>query len=106
SFASSVTPQYIWRLKYSQSGAFLYAAGDGGSVRRYRQYPGQELRSLGDLYKHRGDVIDMDISPFDECKFGTGILGPTILSLTPKISPTPFRSCHRFKGQDRRPALP
>ena len=61
-------PTFIWRLKYSRSGAFLYAAGDGGSVRRYRQLPGQELRNLGDLFKHRGDVLDMDISPYDECK--------------------------------------
>ncbi|KAH9403819.1 hypothetical protein TYRP_015011 [Tyrophagus putrescentiae] len=59
-------PTFIWRLKYSRSGAFLYAAGDGGSVRRYRQLPGQELRNLGDLFKHRGDVLDMDISPYDE----------------------------------------
>lgn len=70
--------QQIWRLRYSKSGALLFATGDGGSVRRYRQCPGQELKCLGDLYKHKGDVVDMDISPYDECKSPNRDRGPSL----------------------------
>lgn len=59
-------PQQIWRLRYSSNGAILYACGDGGAIRRYRQYPEQQLTCLGEVFRHRGDVLDLDISPFDD----------------------------------------
>ena len=58
--------QQIWKLRYSSNGSILYAAGDGGVIRRYRRYPNFH-KCLGELFRHRGDVQDMDISPYDEC---------------------------------------
>lgn len=66
--SNSDQPQQIWRLKYSSNGAFLYAAGEGGAVRYYRRYPNSVLKQLGEVFRHRGDILDMDISPYDECK--------------------------------------
>jgi hypothetical protein len=60
--------QAIWKLKYSSNGSTLYCAGDGGVIRRYRRYPNHHA-NLGELFRHKGDVQDMDISPYDECKF-------------------------------------
>ncbi|XP_054165732.1 uncharacterized protein LOC128963253 [Oppia nitens] len=57
--------QQIWKLRYSSNGSLLYAAGDGGVIRRYRRYPNYH-KCLGELFRHKGDVQDMDISPYDE----------------------------------------
>ncbi|UXI20871.1 hypothetical protein NH340_JMT06814 [Sarcoptes scabiei] len=56
----------IWRLRFSSNGAHLYAAGEGGFVRVYRRFPKAEIQFVGELFRHRGDVLDMDISAFDE----------------------------------------
>ncbi|XP_064632737.1 uncharacterized protein LOC135491033 [Lineus longissimus] len=55
----------IWKLRYTSNGSLLYSACDGGVIRRYRRWPDHH-EYLGDLFKHKGDVEDMDISPFDE----------------------------------------
>src|SRR5699024_4786805 len=94
-------PAQIWRLRYSRNGALLYAAGDGGAVRRYRQYPGQQLKCLGELFWHRGDVVDMDISPFDECKLIVLLFYSRFNSFTDPLS-LPYRSRDRFQGQNSR----
>lgn len=39
---------------------------DGGVVRRYRRYPDHH-EYLGEVYRHKGDIQDLDISPYDEC---------------------------------------
>ena len=66
-------PQQINRLRFSSNGAHLYAAGEGGFVRQYRRYPNLNVHCLGEVYRHRGDILDMDISPYDECKFSNFI---------------------------------
>lgn len=84
-------PQQIWRLKYSNNGAFLYAAGEGGAVRYYRRYPNSALKRLGEIFSHRSDVLDMDISPYDECNHFFKIFpNLTINSIC--------RYCHCIKG--------
>lgn len=55
----------IWKLRYTSNGSLLYAACDRGAVWRYRRYPDHH-ESLGEVYNHRGDIQDMDISPYDE----------------------------------------
>ncbi len=65
--SSDFGSQQIWKLRYSSNGSILYAAGDGGVIRRYRRYPNYH-KCLGELFRHKGDVQDMDISPYDECK--------------------------------------
>lgn len=57
----------ICRMRFSRNGAHLYVTGEGGFVRAYRRYPNLVLSCLGELYHHRGDVLDMDISLYDEC---------------------------------------
>jgi hypothetical protein len=64
--SSDFSSQQIWKLRYSSNGSILYAAGDGGVIRRYRRYPNYH-KCLGELFRHKGDVQDMDISPYDEC---------------------------------------
>ena len=66
-------PKMFWKLKYSSNGSLLYTAGDGGVVRRYRRYP-HHHHCLGELFRHKGDVQDMDISPYDECMFNNSSL--------------------------------
>lgn len=33
---------------------------------RYRRYPDHH-KYLGEVYSHKGDIQDMDLSPYDEC---------------------------------------
>lgn len=47
-------------------GSVLYTACDQGVIRRYRRWPDHH-GYLGEVYRHKGDVQDMDISPYDEC---------------------------------------
>lgn len=56
----------IWKLKYTSNGSTLYAAYDGGKVKRFRRYPDGGHKFIGDLFSHKSDVYDMDISPYDE----------------------------------------
>lgn len=58
------TPQIISR--YTSNGSQLYSVCDGGVVRRYRRYP-HHHEYLGEVYQHKGDIQDLDISPYDEC---------------------------------------
>lgn len=55
----------IWKLRYTSNGSQLYTVCDDGVVRRYRRYPDRH-DYLGEVFCHRGDIQDMDISPYDE----------------------------------------
>ncbi|CAG0892186.1 unnamed protein product [Darwinula stevensoni] len=55
----------VWKLRYTSNGSLLYAACENGAVRRYRRYPHHHT-FLGAVFTHRGEVQDLDISPFDE----------------------------------------
>lgn len=62
-------PPEVTRLRFSTNGAFLYAGGEGGAVRLYQRTPHVfHLKYLGDLMQHEDDIIDLDLSPNDECK--------------------------------------
>lgn len=52
--------------RYTSNGSLLYSAGDDGKLRRYRRYPDHH-EYLGEVYAHKGDIQDLDISPYDEC---------------------------------------
>ncbi|CAN7998334.1 unnamed protein product, partial [Ixodes hexagonus] len=55
----------VWKMRYTSNGGLLYTACDRGVVRRYRRYPDRH-EFLGEVYWHKGDIQDMDLSPFDE----------------------------------------
>lgn len=55
----------LWKLRYTSNGSTLFTADDEGVVRRYRRWPDHH-EYLGQLYCHRGDIEDMDLSPYDE----------------------------------------
>lgn len=57
---------HIRKLKYTSNGSLLYSVTDSGSVKRYRRYPDGSHKLLGEVFSHRGDVYDLDISPYDE----------------------------------------
>lgn len=56
----------IWKVRYTSNGSFLYSVCEGGVVRKYRRYPDRH-EYLGEVYTHKGDIQDLDISPYDEC---------------------------------------
>lgn len=56
----------IWKVRYTSNGSFLYSVCEGGVVRKYRRYPDRH-EYLGAVYTHKGDIQDLDISPYDEC---------------------------------------
>lgn len=58
-------PANVCRLKYTANGSFLYAACEGGKVKRFRRYP-NDHKYIGDAITHKMDVFDLDISPYDE----------------------------------------
>lgn len=53
-------------FRYTSNGSLLYSACDDGKLRRYRRYPDHH-EYLGEVYAHKGDIQDLDISPYDEC---------------------------------------
>ncbi|KAL7291518.1 guanine nucleotide-binding protein subunit beta-like protein A [Trichogramma pretiosum] len=55
----------VWKLRYTSNGSTLYTVCDGGVLRRYRRYPDRH-EYLGEVYHHKGDIQDLDISPYDE----------------------------------------
>ncbi|XP_074645696.1 uncharacterized protein LOC141901984 [Tubulanus polymorphus] len=55
----------LWKIRYTSNGSMLYTACDRGVIRRYRRWPDYH-EYLGDVYTHKADVEDMDISPYDE----------------------------------------
>ncbi|XP_071444368.1 uncharacterized protein [Hetaerina americana] len=55
----------IWKLRYTSNGSLLYSVCEDGVLRRYRRYPDRH-EYLGEVYAHRGDIQDLDISPYDE----------------------------------------
>lgn len=57
----------IWKIKYTTSGSMCYSSDDSGIIRQYKRFNNQ-LHYLGIVYQHKGDVQDIDISPYDECK--------------------------------------
>lgn len=56
----------VWKLRYTSNGSTLYSVCDGGILRRYRRYPDHH-EFLGEVYRHKGDIQDFDLSPYDEC---------------------------------------
>ena len=57
----------IWKIRYSLSGNVCYCSDENGVITRYRRINNQ-LSSPEILHQHKGDVQDIDISPYDECK--------------------------------------
>lgn len=57
--------QPIWKLRYTSNGSTLYSGCEDGVLRRYRRYPDHH-HYLGTVYTHKGDIQDLDISPYDE----------------------------------------
>lgn len=55
----------VWKLRYTSHGSLLYSACEGGVLRRYRRYPDHH-EYLGEVLRHKGDIQDFDISPYDE----------------------------------------
>ncbi|XP_063230094.1 uncharacterized protein LOC134535109 [Bacillus rossius redtenbacheri] len=55
----------VWKLRYTSNGSQLYTVCDGGAVRRYRRYPSHH-EYLGEVFRHKGDIQDLDISLYDE----------------------------------------
>ncbi|XP_013413672.1 uncharacterized protein LOC106176013 [Lingula anatina] len=55
----------IWKLRYTSNGSQLFSACDEGVVRRYRRWPDHH-QYLGEVFRHKNDIEDMDISPYDE----------------------------------------
>lgn len=43
----------------------LYSGCEDGVLRRYRRYPDHH-RYINNVLTHKGDIQDMDISPYDE----------------------------------------
>ena len=64
--AAASAPANIWKMKYTSCGSMLYTVTDTGVVKRYRRYPDGQHQFLGDVFSHKGDIFDMDISPLDE----------------------------------------
>lgn len=56
----------VWKLRYTSNGSTLYTVSDDGILRRYRRYPDRH-EYLGEVYRHKSDIWDLDISPYDEC---------------------------------------
>lgn len=55
-------------LKYGSNGGLLYAASNSSQnycVQRFRRYP-NDHRLLGELYSHKAEIYDVDISAWDE----------------------------------------
>ncbi|KAL0276874.1 UNVERIFIED_CONTAM: hypothetical protein PYX00_004345 [Menopon gallinae] len=55
----------IWKLRYTSNGSTLYSGCEDGVLRRYRRYPNHH-EYLGTVFSHKGDIQDLDISPYDE----------------------------------------
>ncbi|KAK3919579.1 Autophagy-related protein 16 [Frankliniella fusca] len=55
----------VWKLRYTSNGSLLYSVCEGGVLRRYRRYPDHH-EYLGEVFRHKDDIQDMDISPYDE----------------------------------------
>lgn len=57
----------ISQMKYGMNGGILYATTQNtNSVVRFRRNPPSEHRIIGELYSHKLEVYDLDISPYDE----------------------------------------
>ncbi len=56
----------LWFCRYNTHGSMLYTACERGVVRRYCRWPDHH-GYLDELYRHKGEIQDMDISPYDEC---------------------------------------
>lgn len=54
----------IQRMKFTSNGHFLYIA-TGEKVQRWQRID-RELRFLNEVYSHKDDIVDMDISQTDE----------------------------------------
>jgi hypothetical protein len=57
----------IWKIRYTSNGNVCYCSDDNGVIKRYRRINNQ-LTFTDIVHQHKGDVQDIDISPYDECK--------------------------------------
>lgn len=57
---------YHFCCRYTSNGSTLYSGCEDGVLRRYRRYPDHH-HYLGSVFTHKGDIQDLDISPYDEC---------------------------------------
>jgi len=55
----------IWKIRYNSTGGICFSSDDSGIIRKYRRI-NNRLQYLGVVYQHKGDVQDIDISPYDE----------------------------------------
>jgi len=58
----------ISQLKYGSNGGLLYSTSNSPQsycVQKYRRYP-NEHRLIAELYSHKSEIYDFDISPYDE----------------------------------------
>ncbi|ELU09697.1 hypothetical protein CAPTEDRAFT_226153 [Capitella teleta] len=55
----------VWKVRYNSSGSLLYTACERGVIRKYRRWPDRH-EYLGEVFRHKSDVQDMDISPYNE----------------------------------------
>ena len=58
----------IFQLKYGSNGGILYTTTNSNAkycVQNYRRFP-NDHRLLGELYSHKSDIYDFDISRWDE----------------------------------------
>lgn len=66
---------HIMKVKYNSCGSALYSACDGGAIKRYNRHAfNKETLSShahyleGEVYRHKSEIWDFDISRNDDCK--------------------------------------
>lgn len=65
---TSMLQDRISLLKYGSNGGLLYAVSNSSQnycVQRFRRYP-NDHRLLGELYSHKSEIYDFDVSAWDE----------------------------------------
>lgn len=55
----------LWKIRYTSNANYLFSSCDKGVIRRYRRYSDRHA-FLDEVFQHKDDVEDMDISPYDE----------------------------------------
>ncbi|GAB6026928.1 hypothetical protein CHUAL_013571 [Chamberlinius hualienensis] len=59
------TMSEVWKLRYTSNGSQLFSVSTDGVLRRYRRHPDRH-QFLNDVFYHKNEIHDMDISPYDE----------------------------------------
>lgn len=60
-----MTMSQVWKLRYTSNGSQLFSVSEDGVLRRYRRHPDRH-QYINDVFHHKSEVQDMDISPYDE----------------------------------------